>query len=86
MVGKKVQKLYLHPLFCFFFHLVYSGMTMKEASENIIQSVENRIEEFDTNPEIIENFDLLKRTGILDHISRLNVEIHNLEDNRQDHY
>lgn len=41
---------------------------MKEPTQSVIQSVENRIEEFDTHPEIIENFDLLKRTGVLDDI------------------
>jgi diguanylate cyclase (GGDEF)-like protein len=52
---------------------------MNEPNKNVIKSVQNRIEDLDTNPEIIENFDLLKRTGVLDHINQLNVEIHNLE-------
>ena len=52
---------------------------MKKTAKNVIQSAQAGIENLDTNPEIIENFDLLKRTGVLDHIDKLNVEIHNLE-------
>ena len=37
------------------------------------------MDQFETNPEIIRHYDLLKKTGVLDHISELNVEIKHLK-------
>ncbi len=37
------------------------------------------MEDLSTNPELIQHYDLLKRTGIIDHIDNLHIEINNLE-------
>lgn len=37
------------------------------------------MEQFETNPEIISHYDLLKQLGVLDHINELNIEIKHLK-------